>query len=267
VTSISTFLRIVWVASATLQVGILALIVFHHHYRWLPRFAWFIGLNLSQSLVMLVIYNRFGFNSEIAFRVFWATQVIIMVVQTLASIELLHRALQDYPGIWELAWRLILVALLGVLAYSWATATPGGNWGLWAADRGFNLTFAIAIIACLLLVRHYTISIDPVYKAMLGGFCFNACGAIVADTLLRAQVQVHFRAYAEVWNEMEMLIFFVVLVVWVVALRHPVRVPAQTPGGAGGVAAYEEFAPQVNARLRELNDTLRKFFRKQATQP
>lgn len=264
-THLSTFLRIVWLASAVLQVGILALIVFHHHYRSLPRFAWFIALNLAQAIILFVVYSRYGFNSEMAFRVFWATQVITMVAQTLASIELLHRALQDYPGIWELAWRLILVALLGVLAYSWATATPGGDWGLWAADRGFNLTFAIAIILCLLLVRHYTISIDPVYKAILGGFCFNSCGAIIADTLLRAQIQLHFPAYAEVWNEMEMLIFFVVLVVWVVALRHPVRVLA-SPGTTGAVP-YEEFAPQINARLRELNDTLRKFFRKQATQP
>jgi hypothetical protein len=266
-TGLSMFLRSTWLASGVLQVAILALILFRRHYRTLPLFACYVGLNLAQAIVLVAVYSHAGFSSGFAFSAFWTTQVITMIAQTLASTELLHRALQDYPGIWELAWRLILFAVSIVIVYSWATANRNDQWGLLSADRGYNLTFAVAMVSCLLLVRYYSISIDPVYKALLGGFCFYSCGIILADTVLKSQFLHHFPAYSDVWNDSEMLVFFVVLVVWAVALRNPVRVLTQAPAGNDrGSAYYEQFAPQVNAQLRQLNDTLRKFFRKQATQ-
>jgi hypothetical protein len=265
VTGLSTFLRLIWLASGVLQFSILALIVFRRHYRTLPMFAWYTALNLAQALVMLPVYSHFGFASLVAYRTYWATEVITMVVHTLASTEILHRALEDYPGIWELAWRLILAAVVVVIAYSWLTANRNDAWGLMYADRGYYLTSAVAFVLCLLLVRHYSVAIDPVYKMLLGGFCFYSCGVVVADTLLKQQFTDHFPRYSEVWNEFELLIFFTVLVIWIVALRHPVRVTAQprTPTSGG---AYEQLAPQLNTRLRELNDMLRKFFRKQAAE-
>ena len=263
-TGLSLFLRIIWFASGVLQLGILVLIFSLRHYRTLPTFSWYIGLNLSQAIVLLIVYSHYGFLSGPSFHTYWGTQVVIMIVQTLASAEILHRALQDYPGIWELTWRLILCAVIVVIAYSWYTANRADEWGLLSADRGYYFTFAVAFISCLLLIRHYSVSIDPVYKIMLGGFCFYSCGAFVADTVLKAQFLEHFPKYSEVWNESELLIFFTVLVVWVVALRHSVAVPARPAPPSGG--AYEVVGPQVNLELQKLNDTLRKFFRRQAAE-
>jgi hypothetical protein len=265
VTDLPALLRIIWIASGVLQLAILVLIVVRRHYRTLPMFAWFVGLNLAQALVMAGVYQHYGFASALAFRAFWASEVITMIVQTLASAEILHRALDDYPGIWELVWRVILLSVIVIIGYSWMTASREGQWGLLAAVRGYYLTFAIAFVLCLLVVRHYSISIDPVYKLLLGGFCFYSCGCFVSDTLLKQQFLDHFKKYSDVWNESELLIFFVVLMVWVVALRHPVRAAALTPSSGPSIpsgGAYEIIAPQINSRLRELNDTLRKFFRK-----
>jgi hypothetical protein len=267
VTDLSTFLRIIWFACGVLQLAILTLIVVHRHYRTLPTYSWYIGLNLAQAVILYGVYNHYGFISAPAFRAYWATQVITMIAQTLASTELLHRALQDYPGVWELVWRVIFFAIVVVIGYSWFTANSNDRWGLMYADRGYHLIFAVAFVACLLLIRHYSISIDPVYQVLLGGFCFYACGVIVADTLLKQQFNQAFAKYSEVWNKSEMLLFFAVLVVWVVALRHPVRAPVRPsrPSLPSG-GAYEQFAPQVNARLREMSDTLRKFFKKPAAE-
>jgi hypothetical protein len=121
----------------------------------------------------------------------------------------------------------------------------------------------VAFVLCLLLIRRYAISIDPVYKMLVGGFCFYSCGSIFADTLLKSQYLMKFKAYAEVWNSWELWLFLIVLVVWTIALRHPVRVRARTPSLVDG-SAYEVVAPQVNAQLRAMNDTLRKFFDKEA---
>jgi hypothetical protein len=265
VTELSALLRFIWFASGFLQLAILVLVFSLHHYRTLPTFAWYIGLNLAQAILLVPVYSHFGFNSGPAYRTFWATQVITMIAQTLASTELLHRALQDYPGIWELTWRLILFAIVVVIGYSWANASRNDQWGLMYADRGYNLTFAVAFILCLLLVRHYSVSIDPVYKVLLGGFCFYSCGAFVSDTLLKQQFMEHFPKYSDVWNESELLIFFAVLAVWIVALRHPVRALSQTLSSPSG-GAYEQLGPQINSRLRELNDVLRKFFRKRVVE-
>jgi hypothetical protein len=264
VTGLSTFLRVIWIASGVLQLAILVLILARRHYRTLPMFSLYIGVNLGQAVVLFYVYRHFGFTSVSSFRIYWATEVIAMIAQTLASTELLRQALQDYPGIWELSWRIILFAVVVVIGYSWATANRNDKWGLLYAVRGYYITFAVAFIACLLLVRHYAIAIDPVYQALIGGFCFYACGSFVAATLLKQQILQSFPKYSEVWNSSELLVFFVVLVAWTVALWHPVRVTARGPD-AGNVK-YEMFAPQVNARLRELNDSLRKFFGRQASE-
>jgi hypothetical protein len=266
VSGLSPFLQVIWIASVALQVASLALVVLRRHYRTLPSFTWYIGLNFAQAIILVAAYSHWGFTSTTAFRMFWTTEAITMIAQTLASIEILHRALEDYPGIWALTWRLITFAVIAVVVYAGATADRNDQWGLMAVDRGYNLTFAVATVACLLLVRHYSISIDRVYKAMLGGFCLYSCGVFVSDTLMQKLFLEHFPKYSEVWNESELLIFLATEFVWIFALVHPVRGKAKTPS-ASSATAYEEFAPQVNARLRELNDTLRKFFRKQATQP
>jgi hypothetical protein len=264
VTGLSAFLQDIWFASGVLQIAILALIVARRHYRPLPMFSLYIGLNLAQAVILFYVYGHFGFASVTSFQIYWATQVLAMIAQTLASTELLHRALQDYPGIWELSWRIISFAILVVIGYAWATANRNDKWGLLHAVRGFYLTFAVAFIACLLLIRHYSIAIDQVYRSLIGGFCFYACGSFVADTLLKHQAMNSFPKYAEVWNSAELLIFFVVLIAWSAALWHPVRVPAQGPGP--GNVNYETFSPQVNARLREMNDSLRKFFGRRASE-
>jgi hypothetical protein len=239
--------------------------MFRGHHRTLPMFVWYIGLNVTEAITMVFVYSHFGFNSAPAYRIFWAMQVIVMIAQTLASAEILHRALQDYPGIWELVWRVILSAIIATIGYAWWTADSRDQWGLMIAHRGYYFTFAVAFVLCLIVLRHYSVSIDPVYKILLAGFCFYSCASIVADTLLQSQFQRNFPGYANVWNAFEMLMFFAVLVVWAVALRHPVRVSASSkpPIHIGG-GAYETVSPQVNASLREMNDTLRKIFGKQA---
>jgi hypothetical protein len=268
VTSLSTFLRCAWAATILLQLSIFGLLFAKRHYRTLPLFTSYIFLNLCQAALLMVVYPMVGFGSQTSFKMFWSSQAITMFAATLASTELLHRALWDYPGIWALAWRLIAVAATVVVVYSWATADKSSGWGVMSADRGYHLTFSVAIISCLLLVRYYAISIDPVYKSLLGGFCIYSCGVIVCDTLLKVQYLQHWKAYGDIWNNSEMLIFFAVLVVWTVALRHPVRALAQRPGPATpDQESYDQLSSNLNARLREINDVLRKFFRKEVTQP
>jgi hypothetical protein len=266
VAGLSTSLKLIWLVSGILQFVILVLVVVHRNYRALPTFAWYIGLNLAQALVMLAVYSHFGFSSVPSFRTYWAGEVVIMLLQTLASTEALHRALQDYPGIWELTWRVILLAILAVTVHAWRAANRNDEWGLLTAHRGYYITFAVAFVLCLLLIRRYSVSIDPVYKMLIGGFCFYSCGSIFADTLVKLQYLQRFPRYVEVWNYSELWVFLVALVIWIIALRRPVRVRPRTPSVASETN-YEVVGTQVNAHLRAMNDSLRKFFDKQGAEP
>jgi hypothetical protein len=266
VAGLSTSIKLIWLASGILQFAILVLVVVRHNYRAVPTFTWYIGLNLSQAFIMLGVYSHFGFVSDQAFHTYWAIEVIVMILQTLASTELLHRALQDYSGVWELTWRIILAAIFLVIVYAWATANSKDEWGLFAVHRGYHLTFALAFVLCLLLIRRYGISVDPVYKMLVAGFCFYSCGTVFADTLLKSEYLKRFKAYSELWNSWELWLFVIVLVVWAIALRNPVRVRAQTPALIG-TGTYEIAAPALNSELRAINDSLRKFFDKGAAKP
>ena len=73
------------------------------------------------------------------------------------------------------------------------------------ANRGFHLTFAVALISCLLLVRFYSIPIDPLYKALMGGFCVLSCTIVVANTLLQALFLRQFPNSGVIWNYLEMV--------------------------------------------------------------
>jgi hypothetical protein len=265
VTGLSTFLRYLWAANAALQLLIVSLIFTRRHYRTLPLFTSYIILNLCQAALLLPVYSHFGLASPTSYHIFWITQAVAMLAQTLASTELLHRALWDYPGIWALAWRLVMVAVTIVVIYSWATADRESQWGLLTADRGYYLTFAVAMVSCLLLVRYYSISIDPVYKVLLGGFCLYSCATVLSDSLYKWLYLRKFKFLTDVWNDSEMVVFFFVLLVWTVALRLPVRVLAQS--APPDQASYDQLSPQLNARLREINDVLRRFFRREVVQP
>lgn len=260
---LSTSIKLIWLASGILQFAILTLVALRRNYRALPTFTWYIGLTLTQAFISVYVYSHYGFYSEQAYHTYWAIEIFVMILQTLASTELLHRALQDYAGIWELTWRVILISVFVVVIYAWTKADRTDEWGLLAVRRGYYLTFAVAFVLCLLLIRRYGISIDPVYKMLVGGFCFNACGSFFADTLLKSQYLMKIKAYADVWNYFQLSIFLIAMAVWIVALRNPVRVRVPAPRLIGG-AAYEVLAPQLNAQLREINDSLRKFFDKEA---
>src|SRR5262249_28807161 len=138
------------------------------------------------------------------------------------------------------------------------------DWTLIVVSRGFHLTFTVATISCLLLIRFYEIPVHHVYKALLSGFCLFSCGMIVADTLVPLLVAHRNARYTEIWNSLGLAVFVIVQVLWAVALRQPVAVPHNR---AVLPATYARFSPEINLRLRALNDLLCKLWRVEAPRP
>ena len=221
--NLPTPLLLLWTIGTIVQLSVLFLVVAKRHFRSLPLFAVYISLNLCQTAFIFFVYSHFGFTSHTAWRLCWLSEPFTLVAQALASTEVLHRILRHYAGIWALAWRLIAGATIIVISYAAASAQQRPDWSVMIANRGYHLTFAVGLISCLLVVRFYSIPVDPVYKTLLGGFCVYSCTVVAANTLLEALFRRHFPQFGDVWNYLEMTVFIGVEIAWVVALRHPVR--------------------------------------------
>jgi hypothetical protein len=263
--TLPTLMLSLWAIESIVQLGVLFLIVTKRHFHALPLFSVYVAVNVCQSALLLFVYLRFGFTSHAAQQASWLSEPVVLAVQAGAATEVLHRVLRHYAGIWAMAWRLIAIAAVIVICYASASAVQSPDWRLLIVNRGYHLTFAVALISCLLLVRWYSIPVDPVYKMLLGGFCVFSCASVAANTVLQVLFLRHFPKFSEVWNYLEVIVFLGVQIAWAVALRHPVQVeekPALLPP-----STYDRLSPEVNSHLRALNDLLARFLRLQALEP
>jgi hypothetical protein len=252
-----------WAVSILLQALVTVVLIRHHYYRQLPRLTSYVALNVCQAILMLAAYARYGFYSHESRVFFWISEFITMLARVLAGFELIERVLEGYRGIWGLAWRLLTVTFLGVLSYatveSWSTWTAAAV----SANRGFHLGFAVALVSCLVLIRYYCIPVPSVYKSLIGGFCFYSCMEVLRNTLLRAlfaQYHFHFRYYQYFWDAATLLPFITMQVWWALALRRPVE--AVLPLSVlPSPSDYRNLSPEINERLRRLNDVLGRFWK------
>jgi hypothetical protein len=173
-----------WALSIIAQLAVLTLLLAKGHFRGLPLFTIYIILNLCQAGLLIIVYSRLFFDSHDAQVLFWFSEGITLIAQAFAATEVLHRVLRPYRGIWGLAWRLLTITSSAVVLYVAASAKQDPDWLLMITSRGFHLTFTVATVSCLLLIRFYEIPVQRVYKALLSGFCLFSCAVVIADTLL-----------------------------------------------------------------------------------
>jgi len=254
-TDLARPVQLLWVLTVFVQIVLLGLIFLKGHFRRLPFFTAYIASNICQAGLLLTVYIHSGFYSSAAFWVGWGTEAITLVARSLAITEIFCLVLKPYRGIWALGWRLLAVASGMVLVYAVVDAGGSVRLAIPKADRGVMLAFAVALLGLLLLVRYYFIYIHPVYKALLGGFCFYSCVAALISTLLEGVFVSQSAYYESIWNSATLLSYFGVLVVWTVALRSPLPTVEEEPSLLPD-AVYNEVTPLVHARLRLLNDRL-----------
>ena len=248
-----------WVLGLLGQMIVCGFLFFRGHYRKLPFFTAYIVLNICQAGFLYALYVHFGFGSHGARMLAWWSEAGTLILRSLATAEVLRVVLSPYRGIWGLGWRVLCVAFGLVLSFAALEAGSNLDWAFVLADRGFHLAFAVALVACLLLVRHYSIPVHSAYKALLGGFCFHSCTVVLANTIGQTLFPRESAHYQPIWQAVTTGTYAVVQVVWAVALRKPL--PAEEKQQARLPASiYQQISPEINQRLRSLNDQLSKFW-------
>jgi hypothetical protein len=248
----------IWVISTMAQMCSLYFIMVRRHYRFLPLFTLYIALNVLQAFFLAYVYQHFGVASRQSKKLYWISEPLTLAAQALAATEVLNRVLRQYRGIWGLAWRMVTIAASAVTIYALASAGHAPDWRLMIANRGFHLTFSVALVSDLILVRVYAIPVPSLYRVLLAGFCVFSCSVVVWDTLLQTLVIAHFHDYAGVWNYLQTLVFGGIQLLWAERLRQPLPVeetPQLLPPGT-----YDHLSPKVNSAFRRFNDQLNRFW-------
>jgi hypothetical protein len=250
--------------------------------RRLPFFAAYATVLITSSLLLLVGYVYFGFQSVRSYYAGWMTITIDVFARSLVVAELCRYELRAYRGIWALTWRALLVLAVFLLANAtvdaWGQPNRIAIYGL-VIERDVDIS-AVIILAALLLIRnHYGFSLDPLSKSIAVGVLFLCAVDTLNNTLLRDAFAQYlsfwfFTKYAPFWSEMKSEVervnemwnfirfssFMVSMSIWCFALRKPLPAPAREPVLLPA-EVYRELSPALNLRLRAFNDRLQELLK------
>ncbi len=262
--SFPPYVLVLWACSFLAQLLVLFLLFSRRSFRKLPFFGVYVTLDLLPAVFLVVVYSILGSDSGNARTLAWYSECITLLAQARATAEILKVTLRTYQGIWGLTWRVLtLTSALVVILVALLTRGAWESEKWFELNRGYHITFATAVIACLLLVRYYSVEVPSAFKMILGGFCFYSCTEILINTVLQALLKNEFQNYQSIWQSATMLSFLGVLSIWVAALRKPLPADAQqTPPPSDSI--YQRLSPEINDRLRELNEKLLRLWKLEA---
>jgi len=226
-----------WAVNAAAGIFLLVLLASQRNHLTFPAFSFYIFVNLTLGASVYFIYRRWGFSSVTSRRIAWAMLFV-----------------------WALAWRIFLASAVLVLLYSAVAGRRRWELALPSAQRGLELAMAAVIVLLLLFVRYYGVYADPADRTLAVGLCLYSCFNALNNTILERYLY----SYVVLWNVLGMLVFFASLCVWAWALRNP-QPAAETGEALHTPEIYHSITPQLNARLRALNEQLSHFWKAEVT--
>ncbi len=257
---IAQFQQIIWAVNAIMSVILLVLLAVRKNYRAYPAFTFYIAMNLMQAALLYAVYRRWGYSSLASWGVAWGSQAAMICARAVAVAELCKHSLSRYPGIWALAKRILLLCSGLVLLYSGVAARHQWKLAVPSADRGLELSIATVIVVLFLFVHYYDVRTERTDRWLATGFCLYSCFGVLNDTF--ADRYLH--GYAELWSLLGMLAFFGSLFLWSWALRKPLTVTV-TKENLLPLHVYQSLTPEINLRLRGLNEQLCRLWKPEVT--
>jgi len=109
-------------------------------------------------------------------------------------------------------------------------------------------------------MRYYGVKAKATDSSLAVGFCLYSCFSVLNNTILERFLD----NYLSLWNFLGMLAFLASLLLWTWALRKP-QVQAGPEEALLPAGVYQTLAPQINVRLRLLNEQLVQFWKTEAT--
>lgn len=258
---IARFELVLWGLSVLLQATLVAYLLSSSKWRRYPGLYFYLTVNLLQAAFYYYSFSHWGFHSMRAKKAAWVSQIPVLCMRAWAVVDLCRLLLRPYSGIWGLAWRILTflgsVLILGsilVAGHGWAEIVPNLNVSL-------EWTTVCMIVALFLFAHHYEIEPSVAIRWLALGFLLYSSFAILNDTALS-----YWRSwYGDTWNILGTLSFLASACLWLSAAFKPVTQfdrAALLPS-----EVYHALAPEVNVRLRNLNERLIRLLNPEADRP
>ena len=177
-----------------------------------------------------------------------------MAARGLVVAEVCRSSLRAYRGIWALAWRLLSGIALLLLLNAVLEAYGKAYWiapFILTAKRGLELAAAAILLSLLIISGYYRIRLEHMQRMIALGVGFYSTVQALNDSFMREWLA----QYLHWWNGIRLLSFQLALLIWLLALRKPLPDAAPAPALLPQ-RVYDELSPQVNYRLRALNQRL-----------
>jgi hypothetical protein len=245
-----------WGLATLLTLLCLGQLFVYGQYRVYRLFSVYLLVNMLQAVVLVLLYQNYGFASRSAWNLGWISQAFVVIARALAAAEICYLTLGNYKGVWALAARILTGcgALVATLALIFGR--QGYQFAVLILEIGLEASIATGIVGLFLFARYYGIQILPATQRLGLGLGLLSCCKILNDVV----VERFAKSYESTWNFASLLLFVGVLSIWVWGLRQPATLKLPEPR-LTAAQTYENLMPQVNQRLEDLNDELSRLWR------
>jgi hypothetical protein len=249
--------NVAWAFGAALETLLLLLALRRGLYRRFPVFTLYVALVVLSEPVLWFVYNKGQGHLRLIFVAYYLTQCILLLARGGVVAEICRDLLSPYPGIWKVCRGCLLTIAVVLLAFAAAAAyRTGASTAVATGERGLELVVVGVLLFAVAFCRYYEIVPDQVTAFLALGLGLYSAIQVANNTLIFEWLL----PYVGWWQKVRQLSYPVVVFVWLFALRNPL--PEARPAPAlldAGV--YDEFVPQVNMRLRELNARLQEILK------
>jgi len=259
------------------EIALCAFIYARRAEKVLPYFATYAAVLAASTLGLLLAYEYLGFRSPASYYIYWTTELINMIVRSLAIAELCWYGLRAYRGIWTLVFStlsaLSLFFLLNAALDAWGQPDRLAIYGL-TLERDLDIASIVTLVVLLLIRNYYGLSLESLQKTIAVGICIFCAADLVNNTILRnlytgdlffwfstnhmplwPTLRTQIERVNDLYGTIRVSSFIVSVSIWCFALRKPV--PSRKPGPELLPSeVYGSLSPAINLRMRAFNDRL-----------
>ncbi len=237
--------------SDCLLITLLVLAIRRNLYRRLASFTVYIVLLIAWDIVWLYVSHGSLYYQRVWFYIFWSAEFLLASLRLLTIAEISKRFLRGYPAIWAIASRLLIIITLILLGWTTHSAIQNIHHVrrfIIAGDQRFECTQAILLVLVLIIGVYYRLRIPHLYRLILIGIGMYSSIQVLATQigLLHALTAFDYIRRATIT---------VSIAIWTYAVWRWAAVPEPHIESIPQVT-YDDLAPQVHDRLRDLNDKL-----------
>jgi hypothetical protein len=248
-----------WYLSLLLQLTVVYYLLTRKLVSLYPGLFAYLLVNILQSCALVLVYRYWGFNDDRTLQLAWSSQIPVLLMRAWAITDICRLLLARYRGIWGLAWRLLLCLALVLTFYSVLSAGRKWDSAVLQASASLELTTVLVLVALFLFARHYGIAASPAVRALALGFLIYSSFTVLNHKILEQMLD----RYVAEWQLLTTLPFIASVCLWLWAIRRPAE---QTAASRTLLPreVYYALAPEINLRLRLLDERLSRLWTREA---